>query len=106
MLQQHVRPQRAITATDMRRNFGALVNRLRTSHEHTIIESSGAPVAVLLSVAEYQDLLTERQLAAFNDFARSLGKEVEKRGLTEDQLLADLEETKREVFVETYGEIG
>ena len=41
-------------------------------------------------------------LAAFNEFARNLGEEVERRGLTEEELLADLEETKREVFEERY----
>ena len=104
MLQQHVRAQSTISATDVRRNFGAVVRRLRTTNEHTIIQSSGAPVAVLLSVAEYERLLSQKQLAAFTGFARELGKEVEEIGLSEEELVADLERTKREVFTERYGQ--
>jgi prevent-host-death family protein len=100
--------QRTITATELRRNFSAVVRRLRQRREHTIIESSGAPVAVILSMAEYERLVAHRRresLAAFHDFARNLGKEVERRGLTEEELLADLEKTKREVFEERYGRL-
>ena len=68
--------QRVITATELRRNFKAVVRQIGKRRE---------------------------SLAVFNEFARNLGKEVERRGLTEEELLADLEETKREVFEERYG---
>ncbi|MEK7327680.1 MAG: hypothetical protein AAB217_20740, partial [Chloroflexota bacterium] len=71
-----------------------------------IIQSSGAPVAVLLSVAEYEQLLRYKRLAIFEKYTREFGQEVEKRGLTEEQLIAELEETKREVFQERYGRLG
>jgi hypothetical protein len=32
-----------------------------------------------------------------------LGQEIEKRGLSEEEFMADLEKTKREVFAEQYG---
>jgi ribosome-binding protein aMBF1 (putative translation factor) len=44
-----------------------------------------------------------KRLDLFDEFTRELGKEIEKRGLTEEQLMAELEETKREVFEERYG---
>ncbi|OGO41612.1 MAG: hypothetical protein A2Z04_03675 [Chloroflexi bacterium RBG_16_57_9] len=98
--------QRLVTATEVRQNFDAVVERLRASHEHTIIESSGTPVAVLLSVEEYERLLARDRIAAFDEFARKLGQEVERRGLSEEELLTGLEETKRKVFAERYGLIG
>jgi hypothetical protein len=58
---------------------------------------------VLLTTAEYEQLLRYKRLALFDEFTRELGKEIEKRGLTEEELMADLEETKREVFEERYG---
>ncbi len=98
--------QRTITATELRRNFSMVIRRLRQRREHTVIKSSGAPVAVILSMAEYERLVQRRAAkAAFDDFARNLGREVERRGLTEEQLLEELEETKREVFEERYGKI-
>ena len=54
--------QMTITATEMRRDFRAVVRRLRKRREHAIIESKGAPVAVLLSVAEYEQLLRYKRL--------------------------------------------
>ena len=107
MATQRISSQRTITATELRRNFSAVVRRIRQRREHTVIQSSGAPVAVILSMAEYERLITRRResLAAFHNFARNLGKEVERRGLTEEELQADLEKTKREVFEERYGRL-
>lgn len=98
--------QRTITATEMRRDFGAVVRRLRRRREHAIIQSKGAPVAVLLSVAEYEQLLRYKRLIVFDKFTREFGREVETRGLSEEQLMAELEETKQEVFRERYGRLG
>lgn len=53
----------------------------------------------------YADGGRKRAKAAFHDFSRRLGQEVEKRGITEDELMAELEKTKREVFEERYGKI-
>ena len=47
-----------------------------------------------------------QRMIVFEKFTREFGTEVEKRGLSEEQLMADLEETKREVFQERYGKIG
>jgi len=47
--------------------------------------------------------LVETPMDAFHDFAYHLGREVESRGLAEEEFLADLERTKREVFTEQYG---
>ncbi len=96
--------QRIITATEVRRNFGAIVRRLDKHREHAIIQSSGTPVAVLLSMAEYERLVAhKRRRAAFHDFARNLGQEVEQRGISEEEFMSELEDTKRKVFAEQYG---
>ena len=95
--------RRVITATEIRRNFSAVIRRLRRRHEHAIIESSGDPIAVLLPVAEYEQLLRYKRLMIFDKSTRELGQEVERRGLSEEQVMAELEETKREVFQEQYG---
>ena len=98
--------QRIVTATEMRRNFSAVVRRIRKRREHAVIQSGGAPVAVLLSVAEYEELLRYKWLMIFDRFTRAVGQEAERRGLSEEQLMGELEETKREVFKEQYGRIG
>ena len=98
--------QHTITVTEMRRNFADVVRRLRRRREHAVIQSNGVPVAVLLPIAEYERLMARERLAAFNEFARKLGQEVERRGLREEELLADLETTKREVAEARYGRLG
>jgi prevent-host-death family protein len=98
--------QRVVTATEIRRNFSAVIRRLRRRHEHTIIESSGDPIAVLLPVAEYEQLLRYKRLMVFDKTTRELGQEVERRRLSEEQVMAELEETKHEVFQEQYGRRG
>jgi prevent-host-death family protein len=103
MLKQHRESQRTITATEMRRNFGAVIRRLRRRREHTIIQSSGESVAVLLPMAEYERLMKRERLAALDDLGRNLGHEIEKRGLSEEEVMAELEETKHQVFEERYG---
>ncbi len=92
-----------ITATDVRRNFKSIVRRLRKLGDHAIVKSSGAPVAVLLSMREYEELLRYKKIVAFEKFTRDFGRAVAKRGLSEDALMAELEESKREVFIGQYG---
>ena len=62
-----------------------------------------ASETILLTTAEYEQLLRYKRLALFDQFTRQIGQEVEKRGLTEEELMTDLEESKREVFEEQYG---
>jgi len=66
-------------------------------------EKFAATDVIQLTTSEYEQLLSYKRMAIFNEFTLQFGKEVEKRGLTEEELMADLEETKREVFEEQYG---
>lgn len=102
---QRMNGERTITATQVRRNFGAIVERLRKRRERAIVESSGTPIAVLLPLAEYEQLVAhKRSQAALRDLTRRLGRDVNARGISEDDLMAGLEQTKRKVFSEQYGE--
>jgi len=67
MLKQHHGSQRTISATEMRRNFGAIVRRLCKRREHAIITSRGKPVAVLLPMSDYERLTARERLAALDD---------------------------------------
>ena len=96
--------QRVVTATEVRRNLSAILRRLSRRHERTIIKSSGTPEADLLPGPDYEQLLAQsRRQSAFHDLARHLGREVEQRGLSEDEFMNDLEQTKRHIFTEQYG---
>ncbi len=44
-----------------------------------------------------------RVLAAHRELVRSLGQEAERQGLSEEQLMAELEKDKRTVYKAAYG---
>ncbi len=54
-------------------------------------------------MAEYERLMTSERLAALDDLTRNLGRAVERHGLSEEGLMAELEGTKRQIFEERYG---
>jgi prevent-host-death family protein len=100
-----------VPATDVHRNFGELLRRAFTGQEHFIVEKDRLPVVVIISKAEYDSLMEEREaqdkarrLKEFRESARAIGEEIEKLGLTEDELMAKLEETKQQVYQEYYGD--
>jgi prevent-host-death family protein len=95
--------QATITASDLQRESGKVLKRVALGKEHLVIERAGYPVAVLLSYPEYEALMRERALAAHRELVIAMSQEAERQGLTEEQLLAELEEVKRQVFQETYG---
>jgi prevent-host-death family protein len=98
--------QAIIKASEGHRAFGKLLKRVYRSDEHLIVERDGFPVAVLMSYQEYENLGRERALKAFERFSRNLGREIEKQELTEERLLEELKETRREVFKEQYGDLA
>jgi prevent-host-death family protein len=98
--------QRAISTTEIRRNLNRVIQQVSNRREHAIIERGGSPVAVLLSVTEYEQLLKYKRLAAFDRLTREIGEAVEQGGLTEQELMADLEQTKRQVVKETYAGVA
>ena len=95
--------QSTITASDLQRASGSVLKRVALGGEHLIIERAGYPVAVILSYPEYEALMRERALVGHRDLVIALSQEAERQGLTEEQLTAELEEVRRQVFEEAYG---
>lgn len=102
-------PQKVtLRSTEVQRNFREVVNRAGSGQEHIIVERDGLPVIVMLSVAEYASLMRERDLrearrTQFEKTARRIGEEMERRGLSEEEVLAQLDQTQQEHYDERYG---
>ena len=97
-----------IPATQAHRQLGELIRRVHSGREHFVVEKDGLPVAALISMNEYQQLMRERELREerlkrFQENARAIGKEFEKRGITEEEMEAELEEIRQQLFEERYG---
>lgn len=102
-----------IPATMAHRQFGELIRRVYSGQEYFIVEKDGLPVAAILSMAEYEVFIQhqaeqERQKSVeeFRQLAHQIGTEIEQRGLSEEEVMAELEETKKKVFRDYYGDIG
>ena len=92
-----------INASELHRAAGKMLKRVALQHEHLVVQSDGYPVAVLLSYPEYEELMHLRALEAHQELVRTLGQEAERQGLSEEQLMAELEKDKRTVYKATYG---
>ena len=96
--------QVAIKASEGHRAFGKLLRRVYGSDEHLIVERDGFPVAVLLSYQEYQKLTQQRAVAALEQFSQKLGREIDRQGLSEEELVDELKRAQQEVYEERYGQ--
>ena len=94
--------QAVVSATEVRRHLGKILKRAHNDAEHLIVERDGFPLAVIIPFSDYEEIMRERGLKAFRVFSQKIGQEVEGKGITEEQLLEDLEATKKEVFQEEY----
>jgi prevent-host-death family protein len=98
-----------LRSTDVQRNFGDVIRRVFSGREHLIVERDGLPVVAIISAAEYETLMQERdrreaRLARFEAAARAIGEHAERQGMTEEEFLAALEQTQDNVFRERYGD--
>lgn len=97
-----------MSSTSAQRQFGAVLRRVHAGEEHIVVEQNGLPLAVMISVGEYEELMKERerheaQEKRAEELSRKFGEEAARRGVTEEQLLENLQETKKAVYQEKYG---
>jgi PHD/YefM family antitoxin component YafN of YafNO toxin-antitoxin module len=89
--------------SSLHRAAGKMLKRVALQNEHLVVEREGYPVAVLLSYPEYEELMQLRAVEAHQELARALGQEAERRGLSEEQLMAEHEKDKRAAHKSAYG---
>lgn len=92
-----------IKASEGHRGFGKLLKRVYDTAEHLIIERAGDPVAVMMSYQEYEQYRRQQALAAHRELVKKVGAEAEKQGLTEEQLIEEMRQTRKKLFKEHYG---
>ncbi len=67
-----------VKASELQRASGKVLRRVAVGKEHLVVERDGYPVAVMMSYAEYEQLMRERALALHRDLVRALGREAER----------------------------
>ena len=98
------RKRAVIPASELHRSAGKALKRVAVDDQHLIVERDGYPVAALLPYQDYQTLMRRQALELHRQLAVDLSQAAEKQGLTEDQLRAELEEDKKAVYKQTYGQ--
>lgn len=95
---------KSIGATEVRNNLGNLLNRVHRGQEQLVVEKLGIPVAVIISIKDYEHyrrlLVQEHHI----ELGRSLAETAEAQDLSEEQLIAEMEEDRRAVYEEIYGD--
>lgn len=98
---QDTMPQE-ITAMKLRHNLGEILDRIVNKRERFLVKRSGTPAAVLMSLADYEDLQElvdtwlEQQDKAFQKSLVQARHEIEERKVaTLDALRHDLEAKER-----------
>ncbi|MDX1993625.1 MAG: type II toxin-antitoxin system prevent-host-death family antitoxin [bacterium] len=97
----HNLPSVALSIEDAR-----IVERLQSGHENVVLEQDGAPVAVILSIEEYEALTSERRSQArkrWETGVSTFGKEIGERGLTEEDIEAAVERVRQELHDQRHG---
>jgi prevent-host-death family protein len=96
-----------VSATQVQRKFGEIVRQVNRGSVHFIVEREGLPVMAIISMAEYQEFLREREqhekdrderLQRFREAARQVGEKIEELGLTEEELDAQIEAARKEYY--------
>jgi prevent-host-death family protein len=87
-----------ISLQEVENRFGEVIRRVYRDGETFIVERDGLPVVMIVPVREGR--VDERY---FLEFSRRLGHAARRQGLTEEQLLRELEEDRRALYRETYG---
>ena len=97
--------KKIIGATEARKNFSQLVNRVHRREEHLVVEKLGIPVVVIISMQDYEQYQRFLAQRIHKDLGRKMGAEAEKQGLTEEKLFEELDRTRQEIFEERYGDL-
>lgn len=95
-----------IGATEVRKKLGSLLNIVHEREEYVVVEKSGIPVAAIISIQDYEQyrrLLAQRM---HRELGRKVGAEALKQGLNSEQLLGEIEETRKTLFKEDYAELA
>ena len=92
-----------LPATEVRQHFGEMLRRVHTGREQLVVEKDGLPIAAIMSHAEFEEYRRMKALDSLERLGRAVGQDLEAKGMSEEQALADLEATKQEVFAEIYG---
>lgn len=94
---------KVIGATEMRNNLSSLLNRIHRGKEQLVVEKLGIPVVAIISIQDYEQYRRLLAQEYHQQLGRKLGAAAKTQALTEEQLIAEMEEDRQAVYEEMYG---
>jgi len=92
----------SIPISKARLKLGELTNRVFSKENIYILSKSGLPVAAIINIEDFNKLDIAR-VNQLNSLVQDLGREADKKSITEEKLEEMMEETKAQVHKKTYG---
>ncbi len=104
---------------EVRRNLGKLLNHVHRGEEHIVVKKLSTPIAVIISIQDYeqyQQFLAQKMsiakrradearrlsacggAASHRELSQKVSAEASKQGLTPEQLLDEIKETRQTLF--------
>ncbi len=83
-----------VGATEVRNHFGKFLSQVYRGEEHLVVEKGGIPVAALISMREYEEFRRWLATQTLHNLGPKLQAAARRQGLTEEQLLALMEEER------------
>lgn len=91
--------------------FASVMARAASGKERFVVKQDDEAVVIvskqefdeLLRIREQQEKDTQNRLKRFQQLAREIGTDFEKRGLTEEEVMEQLDKTRQHLFEERYG---
>jgi len=92
----------SIPISKARLKLGELTNKVFKRENVYILSKSGLPVAAIINMEDFNKLGIAR-IKQLNSLVKNLGKEADKKDITEEKLEETMEETKSQIHNKTYG---
>ena len=83
-----------VGATEVRNHFGKFLSQVYRGEEHLVVEKGGIPVAALIGMREYEEFRRWLATQTLHDLGPKLQAAARRQGLTEEQLLALMEDER------------
>jgi prevent-host-death family protein len=80
-----------------------VIQRVAIEQKPIVLERNGTPVVVVLSLKQYEQLLQKAGLSVFEHLCQAAGQDALQQGLTEEQVVKEMEEIKQQLYQELYG---
>ncbi|MHB8629674.1 MAG: hypothetical protein ACYDBJ_29285 [Aggregatilineales bacterium] len=107
--------QVVINSTNFQRDFRAIAQKVNAGLNHYVVKISGLEVMAVIPIDEYKEFMKarekaeqeeqerEKRIKRFERAARTIGEQFEEAGLTEEEVMVQLEKVKKDVYQKHYG---